>query len=371
MNKKSLFLVTILLIAGLVMSSCQTKPAETQTVETETEEVPEPVESETEEVSEPVEQKEIKVALSNSFLGNSWRIEMIKIFEAYAKQLKEKGVIADYYASTSADDAQAQINDVRNMVANGYNVILIDAASPTALAPILEEAAAQGVTVVSFDNVVYSDNTYSIAVDGAEFAKGQAEWLVNELGGKGNIFLIRGRAGAHDDEVRCAAYFEVLDQYPDIKIIGDGYGGWDFGTTAQLMNDLLEANAGTQLDGILMQGMGEVAVVEALLQHEIDPATVPFTGEWTNGYFRVITEYGLNVYVTGVPPYLSAMALDIALDVIDGKDVERNQLLPPPVIAAEDAEKWYIPSQPDEFVSAYTDEANTWNLKLEDVVVDD
>lgn len=365
MKTKSLLVISIILIMGLIISSCQAEPVSEKPVEENSEEVSQPVEEE-----QPVEEKEIKVALSNSFLGNSWRIEMIKIFEAYAKQLKEKGVIADYYASTSADDAQAQINDVRNMISNGYNVILIDAASPTALAPVLEEAAAQGVVVVSFDNVVYSDNTYSIAVDGAEFAKGQAEWLVNELGGKGNIFLIRGRAGAHDDEVRCAAYFEVLDQYPDIKIIGDGYGGWDFGTTAQLMNDLLEANAGTKLDGILMQGMGEVAVVEALLQHDIDPATVPFTGEWTNGYFRVITEYGLNVYVTGVPPYLSAMALDIALQVLNGEDVERNQLLPPPVIAAEDAEKWYIPTQPDEFVSAYTDEVNTWNLKLEDVVVD-
>jgi len=362
--KKFLPVITLLIVAGLFLVSCQ--PAATVA-----EEVAPAEEAAIVEEEAPVEEKpEIKVALSNSFLGNSWRIEMIKIFEAYAKQLKDKGVIVDYYASTSNDDAQAQINDVRNMIANGYNVILIDAASPTALAPVLEEAAAQGIVVVSFDNVVYSDNTYSIAVDGAEFAKGQAEWLMNEIGGEGNIFLIRGRAGAHDDEVRCAAYDEVLAKYPDVKIIGDGYGGWDFGTTAQLMNDLLEANAGTKLDGILMQGMGEVAVVEALIQHGFDPATVPFTGEWTNGYFRVITEHDLNVYVTGVPPYLSAMALDIALDVIAGKEVERNQLLPPPVIAAEDAEKWYIPTQPDEFVSAFTDEANTWNLKLEDVVVE-
>ncbi len=351
--KKYIMLFSTLVIAGLLMVACQPAAAPTTAAAP---------------AAAAAEKKaEIKVALSNSFLGNSWRIEMIKIFEAYAKQLKAKGTIADYYSSTSADDAQAQINDVRNMIAKGYNVILIDASSPTALAPVLEEAAAQGVTVVSFDNIVKSDNTYSISVDGTAFATGQAEWLMKTIGGKGNIFLIKGRAGAHDDDVRVAAYRAVLAKYPDVKIIGEGFGGWDFGTTAQLMNDLLEANSGKKIDGILAEGMGEVAIDQALKQHKIDPATVPFTGEWTNGYFRIITEDKLNVYVTGVPPYLSAMAMDIALDVIAGKKVERNQLLPPPVIEAKDAAKWYVPSQPDEFVSAFTDAANTWNLKLEDV----
>lgn len=309
----------------------------------------------------------LKVALSNSFLGNSWRIEMIKIFNAYAKQLKAKGVIADYYSSSSADDAQSQINEIRNMISKGYNVILIDAASPTALAPVLDEAADQGVIVVSFDNVVYSDKTYSIAVDATAFATAQVNWLVKQLNGKGNIFLIRGRAGAHDDTVRCEAYFNVLKNYPDIKIIGDGYGGWDFGTTAQLMNDLLAANAGKKLDGILQQGMGEVAIVDALKQHNINPASVALTGEWTNGYFRVMIEDKLNAFCTGVPPYLSAMALDIALQVSKGVKVERHQLVPPPQIPAAEAKNWYQPTQPDEFVSAFTDAKNTWNLTLKDV----
>lgn len=313
------------------------------------------------------EAKGLKVALSNSILTNAWRIQMIKIFETYCEQLKAKGIVSEYYATSSGDDAQAQINEIKNLIAKQYDIILVDCAS-SALGPVLEEAAEQGIIVVTFDNIVETDSTYSIAVDGTAFATNQAKWLCETLGGKGNILMIRGKAGAHDDTVRCAAYEEVLKQYPDIKVVGDGYGNWDFGTTSQLVNDLLSANQGTKIDGILQQGMGEVAIVDALIQHGYNPADVAITGEWTNGYFRVVKEYNLNAFITGVPSYLSAMAMDVALKVANGEQVERNQLIDPPFIPAEDADKWYQPSQPDEFMPAFTDANNTWNIKLEDVV---
>lgn len=311
--------------------------------------------------------KDLKVAFSNSILTNAWRIQTVKIFETYCEQLKEQGVVSEYYATSSGDDAQAQVNEIRNLIAEEYDIILVNCAS-SALQPVLEEAADQGIVVVCFDNVVQTDTTYSIAVDATASATNQAKWLCEQLGGKGNILLIRGKAGAHDDTVRCAAYEEVLKQYPDIKIVGDGYGEWDFGTTAQLINDLLAKNEGTQIDGILQQGMGEAAIVAALEQHGYDPAKVPITGEWTNGYFRVTMEKNLNAFITGVPSYLVAMAMDVALDVVNGKDVERDQLLAPPVIEAKDAEKWYQPSQSDEFMPAYTNEENSWNIQLEDVL---
>lgn len=309
----------------------------------------------------------LKVALSNSILTNAWRIQMIKIFEKYCEDLKEQGIVSEYYATSSGDDAQAQINEIKNLIAEEYDVILVDCAS-SALAPVLQEAAEQGIIVVTFDNIVETDETYSIAVDGTAFATNQAKWLCEQLGGEGNILLVRGKAGAHDDTVRCEAYEAVLAEYPGIKVVGDGYGEWDFGTTAQLMNDLLAANEGTKIDGVLQQGMGEAAIVEALIQHNYDPADVAITGEWTNGYFRVVLEYNLNAFITGVPSYLSAMALDVALAVANGEAVERNQLLEPPVIDAADADQWYQASQSDEFMPAFTDEKNTWNITLEDVL---
>jgi len=360
--KKFLAVLLVLCMAGS-LAGCSGNKEETTTAGTTsaaTSEVPE-------STTPGGEAQGLKVALSNSILTNAWRIQMIKIFETYCEQLKEQGIVSEYYATSSGDDAQAQINEIKNLIAEEYDIILVDCAS-SALTPVLQEAAEQGIIVVTFDNIVETEETYSIAVDGTAFATNQARWLCEQLGGEGNILMVRGKAGAHDDTVRCAAYEAVLAEYPGIKVVGDGYGEWDFGTTASLMNDLLSANEGTKIAGVLQQGMGEAAIVDALIQHSYDPADVAITGEWTNGYFRVVMEYNLNAFITGVPSYLSAMALDVALAVANGETVERNQLLDPPVIDAADAGKWYQSSQSDEFMPAFTDEKNTWNISLEDVL---
>lgn len=313
----------------------------------------------------------LKVALSNSFSGNAWRAQTIKIFEKYCSDLKEEGVISEYYASSAGDDAQNQINELRNMISQGYDIILVNAADSNTLKPVLEEAADEGIIVVSYDNRVEGDNLYTIGIDEEAYATQQAEWMCETLGGKGNIYLIRGLEGSYNDNIRYDCWMNVLKEYPDIHVIAEGYGGWDAGTTSQLMNDLLAANTDVEVNGIIQQGHGEVAMTEALVQHGIDPATVAMTGEYTNGFFRVILEYGIDAYIEGLPCYLPAAALDIAISVANGEEVDQNTVFDPPVINAADAAEWYHEELPDTFMNGWTDDANTWNLELKDVIPDD
>lgn len=312
----------------------------------------------------------LKVALSNSFSGNAWRSQTLKIFDAYCAQLVEQGVISQYYASSAGDDAQNQINELRNMIAQGYDIILVNAADSNTLKPVLEEAAAEGIIVVSYDNRVEGDDLYTIGIDEYKYATQQAEWMCETLNGEGNIYLIRGLEGSYNDNIRYECWMNVIKEHPGIKVIAEGYGGWDAGTTSQLMNDFLAANPDVKVDGIIQQGHGEVAMVEALVQHGIDPSTVAMTGEYTNGFFRVITKYGINAFIEGLPCYLPAAALDIALKVAAGEEVELNSQFDPPVIDAADAGSLYQPSLPDTFMNGWTDDDNTWNLTLADVIPD-
>ena len=139
--------------------------------------------------------KAYKIALSNAFAGNSWRSEMLKIFEAYAQQKKNAGEISEFYSSSAGNDPQAQINEIRNMMSKGYDAILVDASSPTALVPVLHEAVQRGIVVVAFDNTVESDKVYNVNTDQVQFGRVQAQWLMDQIGGKGNILLIKGIDG--------------------------------------------------------------------------------------------------------------------------------------------------------------------------------
>lgn len=309
----------------------------------------------------------IKIALSNSILTNQWRVQSVKIFELYCQQLKDQGIVSEYYATSSGDDAQAQINEIKNLISKHYDVILVDCASD-ALSSVLEEAAAEGITVVTYDNICETPNTYSISVDAYTFGTQQAQWMADQLGGKGNIIIIRGKSGASDDEKRYQGYMDVLKNYPDIKIVGEDFGGWDYGTTSEVMNSLMAANEGTKIDGVLQEGMGEAAIVETLEDYKYNPADVAITGEWTNGYFRLAVEKNLNCFITGVPCYISAEAVDFALKIKNGEEVERNIVEAPPVIDKSKAADYYVDSQGDDFMPVFTDEKNTWNITLEDLL---
>lgn len=312
--------------------------------------------------------KQYKIALSNSYIGNSWRSEMVKIFESYAAQKKADGEISSYFVSSSGNDPQAQINEIRDMISQGYNAILVDAASPTALKPILDQAAARGIIVVAFDNTVDSSKIYNVNTDQLQFGTLQAQWMADQLGGKGNILISNGVEGTTVDRDRQQGYQDVLSKYPNIHVLQTGYGKWDEAATSVLMNNMMSAQQGKTINGILTQGGGEIAVYKALQQNNIDPSKVYMTGEFTNGFFRLMSKENVKGLAVGQPPYLSAASLDVALQVLNGKQVSKTVMIPLPQGSYKDANKFYVASQPDDFFVDWTDAKNTYKLKLSDIL---
>ena len=60
---------------------------------------------------------------------------------------------------------EAQSDSIDSLVKQGYNAILVDASSPSALNPAIDRAIAAGVVIVSFDQVVDHDGAWKIETD--------------------------------------------------------------------------------------------------------------------------------------------------------------------------------------------------------------
>lgn len=127
------------------------------------------------------------VALCNYSIGNSWRAQMEQEFVSEAEKLKSEGVVSEYYITNSNEDINKQISDMQDLITKKVDAIVITAASPTALAPVVEEATEAGIKVVSFDNVVDTDEQVAtVGIDETEFGRIGAEWLAEKLDGKLN-----------------------------------------------------------------------------------------------------------------------------------------------------------------------------------------
>src|SRR5882672_12338623 len=110
----------------------------------------------------------LKIALANSFIGNTWRLEMENTFKAACKMPPfSTEVSCSVY--NSGNDVGKQTQQISNLISQHVDAIVIDAASPTGLNGIVKQACARGILVVSYDNVVTAPCALKVNTDQLKF----------------------------------------------------------------------------------------------------------------------------------------------------------------------------------------------------------
>ena len=292
------------------------------------------------------------IALCNNSLGETWRYQMVAEFEQAAEELKEQGVIKEYLETNADADASKQISDMEDLISKGVDGILIAVQNPTALNNIIEEAADAGIKVVAFNALPDTDKVVAKVNQSDEnFGRIGAEFLVEALDGKGKIIVLQGVAGNTISIGRWNGAKAVFDQYPDIEIVGEANGDWDYSAGKAATEALLSATP--EIDGVWSQG-------GAMTQGAIDAFVaagrplVPMSGESGNGFMASWLQYkGVDKFDSVAPVYDCAMVVDamnVLIDALDGKEVEFDQSdMHMDVITADTIEDYYRPDLPDSY----------------------
>jgi ribose transport system substrate-binding protein len=354
----SLLVVFSLVMAGCAPAATPAPAAEPEAAAEEVAEEPaaEEAEAPAEEAEAPAEEAEAPdegytIGLSNFSLGNSWRVQMVAEAEYAATQ---NPMVKELIVTQSDDSVEKQISDIEDLINKQVDAILISAANPEALVPVVDKAMEAGIVVVDFDNPVYTDNiTSHVIVDQQEFGRVQGEWLVEALGGEGKIVAFNGMEGTAISAERFAGAKSVFDQYPGIEILQEVNADWDYAKAKRAMEDLLAAYP--EIDGVWSQGgaMSE-AVVATYLEKGMTPP--PVTGEDGNGFLKVWKEIkdsgeypDFDSIATSMPTWISAKALEVAVAALNGEEVEKETVLPIPTITAETLEDYVKPDLPNSY----------------------
>src|SRR3954463_12338322 len=137
-----------------------------------------------------------RIALANGFIGNTWRIQMIKTAKAFADQPAIKSKLKEFKVISTGEDLPAQIAAANNLIDAGYDAVIVNALNPTAFAPVAKKAKKAGVVLLSFDNVIESPDNIVINVDQVELGRLAAKWLLKEIKADGGKLLeVRGPSG--------------------------------------------------------------------------------------------------------------------------------------------------------------------------------
>ena len=168
-----------------------------------------------------------RIALSNNYAGNSWRQAMLTSWEKVTGEAVSSGAVAAADAFTTAENqVTEQAAQIQNLILQGYDAIVINAASPEGLNGAVKEACDAGIVVVSFDGIVTEPCAYRIAVDFKQMGKVQVEYLAGRLPDGGNLLEIRGLAGVFvDDEISAGIHSGVAEN-SQFEIKGSVHGDW-------------------------------------------------------------------------------------------------------------------------------------------------
>jgi ribose transport system substrate-binding protein len=168
-----------------------------------------------------------RIALSNNYAGNSWRQAMLKSWEKVTAPAVADGTVAAADAFTTAENqVTEQAAQIQNLILQGYDAIVLNAASPEGLNGAVKEACDAGIIVVSFDGIVTEPCAWRIAVDFKQMGKDEVLYLAKKMPNGGNLLEIRGLAGVFVDDEISKGIHEGVAENPQFKIVGSVHGDW-------------------------------------------------------------------------------------------------------------------------------------------------
>jgi ribose transport system substrate-binding protein len=280
------------------------------------------------------------IALSNSYAGNSWRQVMIRAWEKAANQAISDGVIAKTKVVNANNSATEQASQIENLILEGWNAIVIDAGSPTALNGTIEEACAAGIVVVVFDGIATAPCAYKVTFDFVRQGTLMTEFMAKQLGGKGNLIEVRGIAGvATDDDVGRGTQ-EILAGFPDLKIVATVNGEWTPPVAQKEVAAILPSLP--QIDGALVQGAG-YGVYQAFKAagRPIPPIIFGnYQEEFVVWNELLAADPNYKTISIAPAPSVSTVAFWVAQQILAGKEVPKDLIVPLLVIDSDNLAAW-------------------------------
>ena len=122
-----------------------------------------------------------KIAVVNGFVGNTWRIQMIKTAKAFAEDASIKDKISEFKVVSTGTDAPAQLGAIEDFINQGYDAIVTIAVAPDGFDRVIRLADKNNVVLVPFDNVLDTDAVMQVNEDQLAMGRLWAEFVMKEL----------------------------------------------------------------------------------------------------------------------------------------------------------------------------------------------
>ena len=186
-----------------------------------------------------------------SHMTNAFTIEMSDAVKAKAAELGVELTVYD-----GGQDAAKQAGQIETAVTQGISGIVIEPVSVDGLVPAIEAATKAGIPVVVVNQKISKPEAASafVGVSNVEGGILEMKTAAEAMGGKGNVAFLLGPMGSDAEIGRTDGYYEVLKDYPDIKVVFEQTANWKTDEALTLVENWLQT--GTEINAIVANNDG-------------------------------------------------------------------------------------------------------------------
>lgn len=179
-----------------------------------------------------------KILLAVSTLSNPFFIEM----RDGAQEVADKEGV-DLVVVDAQDDPATQSNQLADALSQNFDLVVLNATDSDAVAPAVKGLNDANVPVILVDRQVNgADFETYVASDNVELGKLGGEALVEAIGGKGKVAVLRGISGLPSSNERFEGFNSAADAAGDVEVVAAQVADFDRARGLDVMSDILQSN---------------------------------------------------------------------------------------------------------------------------------
>ncbi len=273
-----------------------------------------------------------KIGYASSYAGNTWRAAVMdELQNIIIPEWQELGLLSEVVITQSNLNDATQIQQMRQLVDQGVDAIIVCCSNPTALNATVKYAADRGVPVFSLTGYLTSEYSINSSVNYQVGGFEIAREMVEQLGGAGNVLVVEGIPGTSGSDSQHRGVLAGLETSPDINVVGTVAGMWTDQIAQGEVQRWLATNPG-QLDAVIVQSAAEMGVLRAVQQSGRGNIPVAIGGELgALCYWRKNPDYITAAYQVWPPADEIQLIWNIMMRTLQGQGPKIQSVLVDPV----------------------------------------
>ncbi|MEQ6887788.1 ribose ABC transporter substrate-binding protein RbsB [Halomonas sp. CS7] len=270
-----------------------------------------------------------RIALVISTLNNPFFVTLQEGAQAQAEALGHELIVLD-----SSNDAARELSNVEDALSRDIDVLLINPTDSDAVVSGVRTANARNVPVITLDRSANGGNVVShIASDNVAGGEMAGEFIIEQLGGEGQVVQLEGVPGASATRNRGEGFMNAIEMMDSIELVATQPANFNRSEGLNVMENLLQAHQG--IDAVFAQNDEMALGAQRALQASglDDVVLVGFDG--TDDGIQAVNDGKMSATIAQQPARIGEFGVTAADRLLKSESVEANVPVPLQLVTQE------------------------------------